>query len=77
MVLLDELADHVASQESHSVSRQREMITVDLIYVHLPLLDDLGVIEFDRRSERVQYNGHAAMDRALDAITDTPQSTWD
>ncbi|WP_428222019.1 DUF7344 domain-containing protein [Halorientalis brevis] len=69
VVPIDELADYVASQESESLSSQRDTITVDLAYVHLPLLDDMGVIEFDRRSERVRFDGHAAIDEAGDAIT--------
>lgn len=52
---LEELAEELVERERHGdVTRhavQRAM--VDLYHCHLPLMADLGAIEFDRRRKRV------------------------
>jgi len=63
---LDDLVDYVVQQETHSPSPDRETIRIDLYHVHLPLLADAGVIDFDARSEMVQYNGHERIEDELD-----------
>ncbi|WP_265112005.1 DUF7344 domain-containing protein [Halosolutus halophilus] len=58
---IDELADTVAAREHGSggtdldADEHRTQIRTELQHVHLPKLEDAGIIEHDRRSETVRY----------------------
>lgn len=57
---LDELVDYVATHDPNvrdPVSESaRERLATELDVVHLPKLEDLGTVEYDRRSEAVRYD---------------------
>lgn len=61
----DDLADHVIEQQKRSSSADRETVTIDLSHRHLPKLADHGVVEFDRRTRRVQYRGDGEIETVL------------
>ncbi|THE63365.1 hypothetical protein D8Y22_18905 [Salinadaptatus halalkaliphilus] len=59
---LEELTDHVVGLETQigetggaSTDEQIEEVRVELQHVHLPKLEDAGVLETDQRSETVRY----------------------
>lgn len=62
---IDEVTDHVASLENRetgtaptgdtaAAQRKRE-VQIELQHVHLPKLEDAGVLEIDHRSETLRY----------------------
>lgn len=61
---VDEIADHVLSREGTKVDRSR--IVTSLQHVHLPRLDDVGVLEHDARSETVRYWGQPSLEEWLE-----------
>lgn len=44
----------------------RDAVARDLHHRHLPLLDDVGVIEYDRRQGTVRYEGRPSIEEWLD-----------
>lgn len=66
VVQLDELVDHVVQEETNSRTPDRESVRIDLYHVHLPLLADAGVIDFDSRTEEVRYRSHSSVETLLD-----------
>ncbi|MFC4541473.1 hypothetical protein ACFO5R_05985 [Halosolutus amylolyticus] len=58
---VDELTDTVAAREHESgradrdADEERNLIRTELQHVHLPKLEDAGIVEHDRRSETVRY----------------------
>lgn len=65
-VPLLELADRVAEREAGSPADDRERIAVSLGQVHLPKLDDAGVVDFDSRDQYVAHCGDPIVDTFLD-----------
>lgn len=63
---VDELVDYVVRQEVNSPAPDRASVAVDIYHLHLPLLADEGVVEFDARTERVQYTSRPDVERRLD-----------
>ena len=61
-----ELADRVAEREADAPGDQRERVAVSLGQVHLPKLDDAGVIDFDGHDQLVAHCGDPLVDRFLD-----------
>ncbi|QCC60429.1 hypothetical protein NP511_00285 [Natrinema thermotolerans] len=45
---------------------ERETVRVELRHVHLPKLEDAGVLEHDRRSETVRYWGQPSLEEWLE-----------
>ena len=60
---IEDVADHVVALEMQDDSADTEVsvdervhgVRVELQHVHLPKLEDAGIIELDRRSETVRY----------------------
>lgn len=65
---LDEVADYVVEQEPGAQSPDRGSVLVDLHHTHLPLLDDTGVVDFDRREGTIRYRP----DPTIEAMFDNP-----
>lgn len=68
---LDELLDPLASLSPHST----EHLRVALHHNHLNVLDQAGIIDYDRRSNTARYYGHRLAEELL-ACTATA-SAWD
>ena len=65
-ILLLELADRVAEREADAPGDGRERVAVSLEQVHLPKLDDAGIIDFDGHGRLVAHRGDPLVDRFLD-----------
>lgn len=59
---MDELADHVANHRTTSDASDPDRAAIHLHHVCLPKLADVGVIEYDPRTEIVRYRHHPAME---------------
>lgn len=54
--LIDEVATLIVGLETQPITRDRYMeIASDLYYWHLPVLADVGVIDYDTRQDTVRY----------------------
>lgn len=59
-----ELVVHLAGEESSRGDASAvERIAVALYHVHLPRLEEAGVVEYDRRSRTVRYRGDGTVGR--------------
>lgn len=68
---LDDLVDRLLSSGSVSVGDRRadrKTLALQLYHVHLPKLDDHGVVEFDPDSGTVQYAADERFEAFLDSI---------
>ncbi|WP_436927577.1 DUF7344 domain-containing protein [Halosimplex amylolyticum] len=75
VVQLDDLVEYIHKIEPDSPSPDRESIRIDLYHIHLPFLDEEETIDFDHRSETVQYRSHARLEAELDQLSDTDTET--
>ncbi|MCU4926496.1 hypothetical protein OB905_10960 [Halobacteria archaeon AArc-dxtr1] len=55
----------LSSEVSRYVDADRQTVDISLRHTHLPKLDDAGIVDYDRQSEVVQYDGHQLIDEAL------------
>jgi hypothetical protein len=62
----DDLIDHVVEQDIGGNDRER--VAVDLRHISLPKLEEVGLIEYDTRSETVRYRGHPLVDCLLNQV---------
>lgn len=75
-VELDALVERVAANESDAfgtVSDDRHQLRVSLVHVHLPKLEDAGLIRYDRAAHRIRLADAApsrltAVCRGLDDV---------
>ena len=53
---IEDLAEEIVGREGHdgATGHAVHRATIDLYHRHLPLMADLGAIEFDRRSKRIE-----------------------
>lgn len=67
---VEELVDRLVSREADLSDEQpadhRERVAAALYHNHLPRLDELGVVEFDRRSGVVRFRGDAAVEEWIE-----------
>jgi DNA-binding transcriptional ArsR family regulator len=67
---VDELVDRLLAREEDTLAEppvnHRERVTAALLHNHLPRLDELGVVEFDRRSGTVRFRGDAAVEEWIE-----------
>lgn len=65
---IEEVADHVVALEDdpRPVEDHREAILTALQHVHLPKLQDAGILEFDSRSEMIRYWSQPSLDEWLE-----------
>jgi len=75
VIKLDTLVEDIVQKESDSLTSDKESIRIDLYHVHLPLLNEKGVIDFDHRSETVRYQGHQRLEAELKQISDDKTET--
>lgn len=60
---LDELLDLLVSISPHSSTRRRVAL-----HNHLAILDERGIIEYDRRSNTARYHGHQLVEEVLACV---------
>lgn len=75
VLALDDLVDDVTRLESvdgtDSMSEDlRERVASDLHYWHLPVLEDVGVVTYDDRSDVVQFHGNRELERWAARVRD-------
>lgn len=84
LATMDDLIDHFVQQGDCT----RETAMIRLHHVHLPMLEDCGILTYEARSETVRYWGHEEVERRLelcnsvsdmgtcssDDVTDRPKS---
>ncbi|WP_435152392.1 DUF7344 domain-containing protein [Haladaptatus sp. DFWS20] len=68
---LDELVDALSERESDAADTEldRESIALQLHHIHLPLLEDIGLIEYEHRCETVRYWGHSEIECRLERLS--------
>jgi hypothetical protein len=68
--LVTVISKHESESETSVQHTQDDAVRVALHHNHLPKLADVGVIEFDTRSETIQYCGHPKLEKYL-SVTET------
>ena len=63
---LEELVAHVVAHEDDAPAPDSETVAITLYHVHLPMLADHGVIDFDERAGTVRYRPPAELARLID-----------
>jgi len=48
-----------------------ERVTIELYHVHLPKLDDAGLVSFDDEMQAVAYEGHPIVERVAEKAWQT------
>jgi len=71
VIQLDTLVEDIVQKEVDFPKSDKESIRIDLYHVHLPLLNEMGVIDFDYRSETVRYLSHPRLEAELNQLSDT------
>jgi len=76
LTTIDDLVDHFVQWNGTS---NRETALIRLHHVHLPMLEDYGILTYEARSETVRYWGHEEVERRLELCrsvseTDAAQS---
>lgn len=66
---LGRIADYVHQRETGN-DQDRRGIETQLHHVHLPILDSLGVIEYDHRTGNVRYIGSDTLERIVRVATE-------
>lgn len=61
----DEVVAHVEEGVPHASG---ERLAIALTHCHLPRLQQLGWLEFDRRSEEIRYHGHDSAHQLLTEV---------
>ena len=66
----DECARHLVQREAERDGGRpaHDRVKVELHHVHVPMLADAGVLEYDARSREVRYRGHDRLEFWLDRI---------
>lgn len=76
---VDELAAFLAARDvptADETSRTRESAAIAARHVHLPLLSEQDVVEFDARSGAVRYQSDERVEAVLDSLgVSIPDST--
>ena len=75
----DDLVEHVVRRERArddvepedvEPGDRRRQVEIRLYHVHLPMLSDAGVVEFDARSGTVRYRGGGLIDALLCGLSE-------
>lgn len=67
----DELVDSVVEDETNSPRPDEHSVAADLHHVHLPMLDDVGIGDYDARTKTVRYHGHSHIEQLEDALPES------
>lgn len=69
---VEELITHTL--ETGAEDKSHEQLELTFHHITLPKLADLGVIEYDARSQTVRYRGSPVLERALTVMDETADS---
>lgn len=70
--LVEEVVTLEAATGDVAVRRDRYVeVATDLYHWHLPVLADVGVVDFDGRHETIRYVGHPRLETWLDRLRRT------
>ncbi len=58
-------------QKQNSTSDEHDKLAVDLHHNHLPQLDTVGTVDYDRDSETVRYDGDELVESLLESTQET------
>lgn len=61
-----DLADEISDQDHE----EAQEVAIRLHHSALPQLADVGVVDYDARSNTIRYRGHPELERLLDSITE-------
>jgi len=80
-VALGDLAEHVAAVENDTTvpqvtSRERKCVYVGLYQCHLPKMDDMDIVQFNRNRGRVELGPNAAQLEQYLEESDTAERPW-
>lgn len=65
---IDDLADTMVKRGTQDMSREK--MKIHLIHIHLPILAEVGLIEFAPRSGLLRYHGDAEVERLCGLFDD-------
>lgn len=62
--VIEDVATLEAALADHALTRERyQDVAADLYQWHLPVLDDVGVIDYDARHDLIRYFGHSLLQK--------------
>lgn len=68
-ILIEDVATLEAALADHALTRERyQDVAADLYQWHLPVLDDVGVIDYDARHDLIRYFGHSLLHKRVTCI---------
>lgn len=67
---LDECAEYLLKQDAERPGElpQQTQVEADLHHVHIPKLRDVGILEYDPRTQELRYWGHDYLETCLDRV---------
>lgn len=68
---ISDLVDRVLTAESTSEENQpldREQVAIELRHVHLPMLEDYGIMEYDAKMGTIRYLSNEQVETVLDSL---------
>ena len=68
-VSISDVVNHLQKQDS--TSDEDDKLAVDLYHNHLPQLDTVGAVDYDRDSETVRYDGDELVEALLESTPET------
>lgn len=68
-VSISDVVNHLQTQDA--TADEHEKLAVSLYHNHLPQLDTVGVVDYDRDSETVRYDGDELVEALLESTPET------
>ena len=80
-VTMNDIAEHIAALENDTTpraltSRQRKRVYVGLYQCHLPKMDDIGVVDFDKNRGQIELGENADQLEQYLRLEDDDRPSW-